>query len=314
VPPLPRGLIIEILTPLQDNPRTAEPDLLGLARLIERARPAARGLLLAGPLLGQGHLLNLAQWQRVVAAGLAAAPSEVPLLVGLTAASSAETLARARWLGPRQAGRPAWGLDAALYHHSNRGLPDYLRELAAALGGPVLLMNLPALVKDRGAGAKRANLMPSVLAKCAAGQALALAGLVFSGSFRLGLGLQRALRPETGLPDRAFYDGSEEAFLARPASWGLVSQGAGLIPEDWRLVAGQSLDGRAPDPAQRQRLLAAAGRAGRLVGLLAPAPAAVAAYLAHRQGFIASPRTLAPGARPALLAAAEAWAAEAWPG
>lgn len=312
MPPLPRGLIGELLTPLQDPGRAATLDREGLTSLIEAARPACQGLLLAGPLLGQGQLLRPALWQQTVEAGLAAVPREMPLLVGLTAQTSQATLKRAQWLGSRLGGRPAWGLDLALYHHSNRGLPAYVQELAAALGRPVLLMNLPALVKEHSKGAKRANLMASVLAKCAAGEALA--GLVFSGPFRLGLSLQRALRQGAGQPERAFYDGAEQAFLARPASWGVVSQGVGLIPRDWRLVAGQSLDGgQAPQPRQRNRLLAAAGRVGRLAELLAPAPAAVAAYLAHRRGLIATPRTLAPPARAAHLAKVEAWAQEVWP-
>jgi dihydrodipicolinate synthase/N-acetylneuraminate lyase len=281
-------------------------------KLLARAWPACQGLLIAGPLCGQGQLLGKELWRQTVRLALDQVPPAIPLLVGLTAGNSTETLARARWLGGQGGGRALWGLDLALYHHSNRGLPAHVSALAQALGGPVLLMNHPGLVQSRRKKAKRANFITSVLAKCAAGDALA--GLVYAGGLRLGLSLQRALRQDPGRPEPAFYDGDEAAFLARPAAGGVVSQGAGLLPADWALVAGQSLaSGRTPDPRRRQELLAAAGRVGRLAALLAPGPAPVAAFLAHRAGLIASPRSLTPPPRVAALAAAESWAQQEWP-
>ncbi len=310
--PPPRGLISEVLTPLKDPGRAVALDPGGLANLLGATLPHAQGILLAGPILGQGPLLSQTLWPHTVEAGLALVPGDTPLLVGLTAATSAATLKRARWLGRRLAGRPAWGLDLALYHHSNRGLPAHVAEMAQALGGPVLLANQPELVKGRGKAAKRANIMASVLAKCAVGGALA--GLVYAGPFRQGVSLQRALRRGPGQSEAAFYDYDETAFLARPASWGLVSQGSGLIPAQWQLLAGQSRQDGQPEPRVRRQLISAATRAESLARVMAPAPAAIAAYLAHRQGLIASARTLADQARTAQLAAAETWAAEAWPG
>lgn len=307
----PHGLISEVLTPVKDPGRGAALDTGGLANLLRAAAPHVDGILLTGPQLGQGPLLSQTLWQHTVEAGLAVLSPQTPLLVGLTAQTSQATLRRARWLGRRLAGRRAWGLDLALYHHSNRGLPDHVEDLAQALGRPVLLANLPALVKERDQAAKRANIMASVLAKCAAGGALA--GLVYAGPFKPGVSLQRALRRGPGQREAAFYDYDETVFLARPASWGLVSQGAGLIPQDWQLVATQSLAENQPQPEMRKRLLSAAGRASRLAQVLAPAPPAIAAYLAHRQGLIASPRTLTAQTHTAQLAAAETWAQEAWP-
>ncbi len=308
----PRGLVADILTPFKDHYRPVRLDREGLEKLLARAWPACQGLLIAGPLCGQGPLLGQELWRQAVELALERAPREAPLLVGLTAATSAETLARARWLGGRAGDRALWGLDLALYHHSNRGLPAHVAALAQALGGPVLLMNHPGLVQSRRKKAKRANLITSVLAKCAAGDALA--GLVYTGGLRLGLSLQRALRQEPGRSEPVFYDGDEAAFLARPAAGGVVSQGAGLLPADWALVAGHSLaSGQAQDPRRRQELWNSAGRVGRLAALLAPGPAPVAAFLAHRAGLIASPRSLAPPPGVAALAAAETWAQQEWP-
>ncbi len=308
----PRGLIAEVLTPLTDPGRAARLDGPGLTRLIARAYPHCQALLIAGPLCGQGPLLGKELWRRVLHTALEAVPPEMPLLAGLTASSSAETLERARWLARKGSGREVWGLDLALYHHSNRGLPAHLNELASALGRPVILMNHPGLVGGRGMGTKRSNLMASVLTKCAASGALA--GLVYSGGLRLGLGLQRALRQGPGQAEPVFYDGDEAAFLARPAAGGVLSQGAGLLPADWALVAGQSLaSGQAPPPQERAELMAAAARVSRLAELLTPAPAGVAAHLAHRAGLIVASRALAPPPGVRALAAAESWAQENWP-
>ena len=308
----PRGLIAEVLTPLTDPGRAARLDGPGLTALIARACPHCQALLIAGPLCGQGPLLSQNLWRRALRTALEAVPPEVPLLAGLTASSSAETLERARWLARQAKDREVWGLDLALFHHSNRGLPAHLDELASALGRPVMLMNHPGLVGARSKGAKRANLMTSVLAKCAASGALA--GLVYSGGLRLGLGLQRALRQPPGQAEPVFYDGQESAFLARPAAGGVLSQGAGLLPADWALVAGQSLaGGQAPPPQERAELMSAAARISRLAELLAPAPAGVAAFVAHRAGLIAFSRVLAPPPGVRALAAAESWAQENWP-
>ena len=312
MPTPPRGLLAEVLTPLADPGRAVRLDRKGLTTLIMRCVPHCQALLVAGPLCGQGLLLDRDAWREVVSLALELVPPELPLLVGLSAPDSEATLERAAWLGLQPREHRVWGLDLALYHHSNRGLPAYLGELAAALGRPVLLMNHPGLVGARGSKSKRANLMASVVAKCAASGVLA--GLVYAGSLRLGLSLQRALRQEPGQEEPVFYDGEESAFLARPASGGVLSQGAGLLPQDWALVAGQSLaSGQAPEPAQRRELMAAAARVSRLAELLAQAPAAIAAYLAHRAGLIASHRSLAPPPGVRALAAAETWAQEQEP-
>lgn len=302
-----RGLIIELLTPLTDEHDLDRP---GLARLVAFAAPHAQALLVAGFCVGQGHLLQDGLWRATVEAALEAAPPGLPLLVGLTAASSDQTLARARWLGGLEAGRPCWGLDAALFHHSNRGLPGYVEQAAQALGAPLILANCPDLVRTHARAAKRLNIMPGVLAKCARGPHLA--GLVFSGPLRQGLANARALQ---AAPGAALYDGLEEAFLARPASAGLISAGAGLIPADWRLVVDRSLGLVSSPPggwaaADRRALLDAGARVRDLAGLMANHPAPVAALLARHLGLITGVATLTPPPIASVQNAVLLWAQE----
>ena len=101
----PRGLIAEILTPLKDPGRSARLDQAGMHKLLARAWPACQGLLIAGPLCGQGQLLGKELWRQTVKLALDQVPPAIPLLVGLTAGNSTETLARARWLGGQGGGR-----------------------------------------------------------------------------------------------------------------------------------------------------------------------------------------------------------------
>ena len=299
----PSGLWVELLTPLT---RERELDRDGLERLVARAAPQAAALVLAGPVAGQGPLLSYESWRALVEAGLETAPPQTSLIIGLTAPESLQTLERAAWLGERLRRRQVWGLDLALYHHSNRGLPGWGDSLAAALKRPIILINHPEAVRRRKAPTSRLNLVPSVLAKCAARDWLA--GLVFAGGLRQGLALQQALAPA----DKPLYDGDELAFLARPARAGVMSAGACLLPGPWRLVveyARKALPPGPPGQGQRQALMEAARRVRDLAGLMANYPVSILAHLLHQAGLIASARCLAPeadaSARRALSGQAE---------
>ncbi len=297
---LPQGLIIEIPTPLDHQRRL---DHQGLVRLITRSVPAAEGLVLAGTRVGQGQLMEDHLWRELMEAGLEAAPRDMPLFLGLAGLDTRQTLERARWLAPRIQDRPAWGLDLPLYHHSNRGLPYWVERLARALQRELVLVNQPDAVRGRRGPGKRLNLMPSVLAKCSEG----LAGVVHSGSLRVGIGYQRTLRQ---VPGARLYDGDELSFLGRPSHSGLFSATASLIPDDWRLVVNNSL-GRASAlsrAGKRRPLLEAAGRVRELAALTAGDPAAVMALLCHAVGLASSPNALAPAPDKEVVAAARRWA------
>lgn len=298
--PAPQGLLIELPTPLMNDGGL---DASGLAKLVKRAAPHAHALVAAGPNAGQGQRLSDELWQEAVQSVLQAAPKSLPVMVGLTAASTKATLERAHWLAGFSVGRQLWGLDLALYHHSNRGLPGWVDELAGALSRPVVLVNQPDQVRGRRGATRHANLIPKVLAKCGD----SLAGVVLSGSLKLGQGLSRALAPR---PMARLYEGDELAFLGRPASAGLLSAGAALLPQDWRRLVDSAL-GLADDslvgPRERRSLISAANKVRELAELLASQPSAVAGVLAHGAGLSRSPRAAGPRAEAKVAQAALAW-------
>lgn len=296
----PQGLLIELPTPLLEDGGLDE---RGLAKLAKRTSRRAHALVAAGPQAGQGQRLSRALWQQTVETVLEAAPKSLPVIVGLSAASSKAALGRAKWLAGFSLGRQLWGLDLALYHHSNRGLPDWVDKLAGALSKPILLVNQPDQVRGRRGATRHLNLMPKVLAKCGD----SLAGVVVSGSIKLGQGLSRAL---SSRPMARLYEGDELSFLSRPASAGVMSSGAALLPEPWRVVVDSALgltDERLSGPRERRALISAAGKVRELAELMASHPAAVAAILAHGAGLIQSSRTAGPRAEAEVGRAALAW-------
>jgi dihydrodipicolinate synthase/N-acetylneuraminate lyase len=300
VQPAPQGLLIELPTPLLDGGGL---DASGLAKLVKKAASQAHALVTAGPNAGQGQRLGEDLWQEAMQVVLEAAPKSLPVMAGLTAATTAATLERAHWLAGFSVGRELWGLDLALFHHSNRGLPSWLDKLADALGRPVVLVNQPDQVRGHRGATHHLNLMPKVLAKC--GQSLA--GVVISGSLKLAQGMSRALSDR---PAIRLYEGDELSFLIRPASAGVMSAGASLLPKPWRMVIDSALglaeEGTA-GPKERRVLISAAGKVRELAELMASRPAAVAAILANASGLIQNPLAAGPRAEAKVAGAALAW-------
>lgn len=298
--PAPQGLLVELPTPLLEDGGL---DAAGLAKLAKIAARQAHALVAAGPNAGQGQRLSEELWQQAVQVVLEAAPKSLPVMVGLTAATSKATLARAHWLAGFSMGRELWGMDLALFHHSNRGLPSWVDKLAGALSRPIVLVNQPDQVRGRRGAVRHLNLMPKVLAKCGNG----LAGVVHTGSIKQGQGLSRAL---SGRPMARLYEGDELSFLSRPASAGVMSAGAALLPKPWRMVVDSAL-GLTEDgltgPKERRALISAAGKVRELAELMASHPAAVAAILAHASGLSQSPLAAGPKAETKVAGAALAW-------
>jgi dihydrodipicolinate synthase/N-acetylneuraminate lyase len=300
VPPAPQGLLIELPTPLMDNGGL---DGRGLAKLVKRAASLAHALVAAGPNAGQGQRLSDELWRQTVEAVLTAAPKPLPVMVGLTASTTKATLERARWLSGLAQERELWGLDLALYHHSNRGLPTWVDELAGALKRPVVLVSRADQVRGRRGATRHLSLMPKVLAKCGD----SLAGVVVTGSLKLAQGMSRAL---TARPMARLYEGDELSFLSRPASAGVLSAGAALLPDAWRRLTDSALglsDDNLIGPQERRSLISAANQARELAELMASQPSAVAGVLAHAAGLAASSRAAGPRAEAQVAEAALAW-------
>jgi dihydrodipicolinate synthase/N-acetylneuraminate lyase len=77
----PRGLIVDLITPLK-NDRSI--DGRGLERLLDRITPHAQAILLAGPGGGEGKNLELGQRLELVEKSLVVIRGRVPILIWVT--------------------------------------------------------------------------------------------------------------------------------------------------------------------------------------------------------------------------------------
>jgi dihydrodipicolinate synthase/N-acetylneuraminate lyase len=287
----PAGLIIELVTPLTPQGRL---DGDSLARLVRRLTPHADGLLAASPVAGEG--LVLPQDLRLeLLSHLLDLVEDRPLLFAITGETAEETLTLAESAAKERLRRgqagPLWLADLPLWYHSNRGLPGHLGEVAAAAGLPLVVLNLPAVVRQRAAILKHRNLRTQVVKKLAARPDIV--GLIYQGEMRRFLNYHLAA---IARPDFAFYEADETRFLTRPGAWGVVSAGAMLMPETWQRVSRACLhpEEAADDFAGRRALLSDSQRLQALTGLYQHAPAALLKAALVSRGILKSD-ALAPG-------------------
>ena len=251
-PEPPPGLIIDLVTPLTG---AGSLDGASLDRLLERVLPGADGLLAGSPLAGDGLTLPLTTRRELFAHLLAAVGGQVPLFLGITAASLEETREVALWVREEAQRRKYPGAlflaDLPLWYHSNRGLPQSCQALLAATGLPLTLLNLPQVVRRRGIRFKHLNIRTQVFKKMAA--LPSILGLIYQGEMRRFLHYHHAAGPRPGF---AFYETDEVRFLTRPGTWGVVSGGAQILPGSWQRVTRACLhpEETADDPARRYDL------------------------------------------------------------
>jgi dihydrodipicolinate synthase/N-acetylneuraminate lyase len=234
----PRGLIVDLITPLK-NDRSI--DGRGLGRLLDRIIPHARAILLAGPGGGEGKNLELDQRLELVEKALVIIRGRVPILIWVTGDSEEKTrktiLTNKNVLEKRgYQGRVFW-VDTPLYYHSNRGLPDHYEDLCSMADQPFILHNDPELIKGLARPMKRNNIRTSILKELAYIEKIV--GLVFNGSLDRAHNYQRASRRRSNF---RIYDGDEMHFLDHPSISGVVSLGANLTPKTWQKITGSSLN------------------------------------------------------------------------
>lgn len=231
-PTLPAGLVVELVSPLTP---TYTVDPAGLARLLQHCLPAAAGLMGGSLQVGEALAWEAAGRLALFRELLQLLPPNVPLFFCLTAGDPAATRTLAQDLENllAAAGKPppVFWVDLPLIYHSNRGLPQYYRELATVLSRPLILWNQPEIVRPRRPAFRHGNLRTAVVKKLAT--LPGIAGLVFHGSLRRLLHYHTAAARQ---PDFVFYEADEERFLHRPGSRGLVSAGAQLFPQLWQQV------------------------------------------------------------------------------
>jgi dihydrodipicolinate synthase/N-acetylneuraminate lyase len=234
----PRGLIIDLITPLK---KSGDIDGRGLGKHLDRVIPHVQAVLLAGPQTGEGKNLGPGQRDELLEKALVVVRGQVPILVWITRSSEEETTELLQRLKKRlerrkYSGQVFW-IDTPLYYHSNRGLPSLYKKLSTTVKQPFLLHNDPELIRQIASAFKRSNIRTSILKELS--QMDCIQGLIFLGPLERARNYQKAVRARSGF---RIYDGEESHFLTYPSLSGVVSAGANLAPKAWQKVTASSLN------------------------------------------------------------------------
>jgi dihydrodipicolinate synthase/N-acetylneuraminate lyase len=245
---LPKGLIVDLITPLTDS---GDIDEEGLSSLLTKVLPRADGILLAGPQMGEGRGLDKALKAELLKAVCACTEGRVPLFFWVSSESAETTRETIELLegvleSSRYGGAVFW-LDSPLFYHSNRGLYQYYHELTANTVHPFVLYNDAGLIELVEKRLKRGNIRTHILSEL--GSIEKIRALIFRGPLARVNNYQRALNKR---PDFKIYDGDEARFLEHPSLSGIISMGANVAPKLWSTITRASLGmldetGKSPD-------------------------------------------------------------------
>jgi dihydrodipicolinate synthase/N-acetylneuraminate lyase len=256
--PLPRGLIVELVTPLL---KTGDIDAKGLKRHINDMMPHVQAIYIGGPGMGEGASLSPEQREELFHQTLLNVQSRLPVLVWISAPTEEETETillrhRKRIVALEYAGPVCW-VDTPLFYHSNRGLDAAYERMTSLVEEPFVLVNDPEFVKTKEQPLKRLNIRTSILKDLASREKIK--GLIFSGSLERSYNYRKAVRSNPGF---MIYDGDESQFLEHPNLNGIISRGANLAPAAWKVITSSSLDlnGSAEGYPDRMRQILDAGR------------------------------------------------------
>ncbi len=235
---LPRGLIIDVITPLT---RERGIDGRSLGKHLDRILAYAQALWIAGPHAGNGLSLSPDQRGELLEKAMVVVRGLVPIFVWISRETEEQTVETLLLLRKKMEGRkytgPVFWVDTPLYYHSNRGLPGHYERMSSLVEEPFILHNDPELVKADDKPLKRNNIRTGILKELA--RMDSIGGLIFSGSLDRVHNYQKAVRPRT---DFRIYDGDESRFLEHPSLSGVVSGGANLAPKAWQKITASSLD------------------------------------------------------------------------
>ena len=234
----PRGLIIDLITPLK---KSGDIDVQGLSRHIDGVLPYAQALLLASPHIGEGENLDAGLREELLDKSLGLVQGRIPLLIWITQDTEEKTketyfLLKKRLARRKYSGHIYW-VDTPLYYHSNRGLPVYYQQMPTTEKESFLLYNDPELIKQIAQPLKRSNLRTGILKELSGIRSIQ--GLIFLGSLERARNYQKAVRARG---DFRIYDGDEAHFLTYPSLSGVVSMGANLAPKAWQKATSSSLN------------------------------------------------------------------------
>jgi dihydrodipicolinate synthase/N-acetylneuraminate lyase len=236
--PSPRGLIVDLITPLK---KSGDIDGRGLGKHLDRVLPNVQAVLLASPQTGEGKNLGPSQRGELLEKALVVVRGQVPILIWITHSTEEGTRENLQLLKKRLEQRKYTGqifwVDTPLYYHSNRGLPSHYKDLSTTVKEPFLLHNDPELIRQIGSAFKRTNIRTNILKELS--QMGSIHGLIFLGSLDRARNYQKAVRARS---DFRIYDGDESHFLTYPSLSGVVSVGANLAPKIWQKVTASSLN------------------------------------------------------------------------
>lgn len=235
---LPRGLIVELITPLTDD---GSIDGKGLDRHLERMLESVNAVFISGPRAGEGPGLSMEQRIDLFDKTLVIVGGAVPVMVWITGQDPENTREILSCLESQRDARKYKGavfwVDSPIYYHSNRGLPEYYNGLCSGSDTPLILHNDPGLIKTADKSLGRNNIRTSVLKELA--MITNIGGLIFSGSLDRSYNYRKAVRNRPGFK---IYDGDESRFLDHPGLSGVVSIGANIAPVEWGKITDASLN------------------------------------------------------------------------
>lgn len=241
----PRGLIVELITPLTEKGLIHRSSL---ERCLSRVVKFAQGIFLASPIGGEGLQLDLKARQEILAQALEVTRGKLPLMIWITGKDEEETRRILFGLHSsvenKEEKDSIFWVDAPLMYHSNRGLPSLYKEYGSITDLPFILLNDPGLIEHSKRPFKRKNIRTAVLKELT--YLPSVVGLIFVGELDRAHNYQKAAR---GRSRFRIYDGDEARFLDYPSLSGVVSVGANLLPQQWHEVTSSSLhlSGRGQD-------------------------------------------------------------------
>jgi len=287
----PKGLVVVLVTPLDDE---GDIDKESLENLIGYTINHVDGFLTGASFIGEGFLLDSERKLKLIRSAMEIVRGRVTLLLGITGNSpeeTAENILQAEKMRRELNYQGALFLfDCPLWYHSNRGLADHYRKLGELTELSFILYNNPRLISELRKYLKRRNLRTNIL-KRLSGNAQ-IVGLKHSGEARRSLNYLRAVRERK---DFVFYDGNEPNFLNSPATGGVVSGGANILPKDWQEVVSSSLNPHDPekeDPDYCRHLWEIGERLKVFFGAYSSNPPAIIKTALRHMGIIKSSRVV----------------------
>jgi dihydrodipicolinate synthase/N-acetylneuraminate lyase len=219
----PKGLIVELVN-LEEK--------LFLEHL-KAIKKMADAVMLLSPEVGDGLNLTVDQKKELISLCAEAINGELPLMIFITGDTEEETVENMLEFESllkeiSYPGKVFW-VDAPLYYHSNRGLPDMYNRFFSITSYPFILYNNAKLVEKVKGPFNRRNIRTSILKELSFEDRIK--GLIFFGDLRRALNYQKAVMER---PSFRIYDGDEKLFLNFPNKNGLVSVSANVIPQVWK--------------------------------------------------------------------------------